>query len=133
VLLGIYRVEPQSSAYPSSFPFGATPDHWHLGEQFSLTDQSIFWFNFFPAQPYLFKKTFAVWALFQMLELKGRGENNQLVVSVDADRLSHMALTISSRSTSTASPACQASSMQRTRRASIRSPAMRTTCDMACC
>jgi hypothetical protein len=87
VLLGIYRVEPQSSAYPSSFPFGATPDHWHLGEQFSLTDQSIFWFNFFPAQPYLFEKTFAVWALFQMIELKGRGENNQLVVSVGTDRL----------------------------------------------
>ena len=48
-LLGTYRVEPQSSAYPASFPFGATPDHLRLGEQFLLTKQSIFWFNFFPA------------------------------------------------------------------------------------
>ena len=39
----------------------------------------VFWFNFFPEQPYLFEKTFAVWALFQMLQLAGRGENNQLV------------------------------------------------------
>jgi hypothetical protein len=30
-------------------------------------------------QPYLFEKTFAVWALFQMLQLNGRGENDQLV------------------------------------------------------
>jgi hypothetical protein len=85
--LGTYRVEPQSSAYPASFPFGATPDHLRLGEQFPLTNQSIFWFNFFPAQPYLFEKTFAVWALFQVLQLKGRGENNQLVVSDDKSRL----------------------------------------------
>jgi len=47
-LLGTYHLEPQSSAYPFSFPFGNTPDHWHLGECFSLTDDSIFWFNFFP-------------------------------------------------------------------------------------
>jgi hypothetical protein len=87
VLLGIYRVEPQSSAYPASFPFGATPDHLRLGEQFAFTDQSIFWFNFFPDQPYLFEKTFAVWALFQVLPLTGRGENNQLVVSDGKDRL----------------------------------------------
>ena len=66
-LLGVYHIEPQSSAYPFSFPFGDTPDHWHLGEHFSLTDDSIFWFNFFPEQPYMFEKTFAVWALFQML------------------------------------------------------------------
>jgi hypothetical protein len=79
-LLGIYHVEPQSSAYPFSFPSGDTPDHWHLGEHFSLTDRSIFWFNFFPEQPYLFEKTFAAWALFQTLPLKERAENNQLVV-----------------------------------------------------
>jgi hypothetical protein len=87
VLLGVYHVEPQSSAYPSSFPFGDTPDHWHLGEHFSLTDESIFWFNFFPQQPYLFEKTFAIWALFQLLQLKGRGENNQLVASEGKERL----------------------------------------------
>ena len=78
-LLGVYHVEPQCSAYPFSFPFGDTPDHWRLGEHFSLTEESVFWFNFFPEQPYLFEKTFAVWALFQMLQLSGRGENNQLV------------------------------------------------------
>jgi hypothetical protein len=86
-LLGVYRVEPQSSAYPFSFPFGDTPDHWRLGEHFSLTEDSVFWFNFFPVQPYLFEKTFAVWALFQMLQLKGRGENNQLVALDNKDRL----------------------------------------------
>jgi len=78
-LLGIYHVEPQSSAYPFSFPSGDTPDHWHLGEHFSLTDESTFWFNFFPEQSYLFEKTFAIWALFQMSQLKERAENNQLV------------------------------------------------------
>lgn len=87
VLLGVYHVEPQSSAYPFSFPSGETPDHWHLGEHFSLTGDSIFWFNFFPEQPYLFEKTFAVWALFQMLQLKERGENNQLVAWEGKERL----------------------------------------------
>jgi hypothetical protein len=87
MLLGVYHVEPQSSAYPFSFPFGDTPDHWRLVERFSLTADSIFWFNFFPEQPYLFEKTFAVWALFQMLQLKGRGENNQLAASDGKDRL----------------------------------------------
>ena len=79
-LLGVFRVEPQSSAYPFSFPFGDTPDHWRPGEHFSLTAQSIFWFNFFPDQPYLFEKTFAAWATFQTQRLTARGENNQLVV-----------------------------------------------------
>ena len=37
-LLGVYHVEPQCSAYPFSFPFGDTPDHWRLGEHFSLTE-----------------------------------------------------------------------------------------------
>src|SRR6202012_961776 len=86
-LLGVYHIEPQSSAYPFSFPFGDTPDHWPLGEHFSLPDNSIFWFNFFPEQPYMFEKTFAVWALFQMLLLTGRGENNQLVTSEGKESL----------------------------------------------
>jgi hypothetical protein len=86
-LVGVYHVEPQSSAYPFSFPFGVTPDHLRLGEQFSLTQDSIFWFNFFPEQPYLFERTFAIWALFQLLELDKRGENNQLVASEGKDRL----------------------------------------------
>jgi hypothetical protein len=86
-LLGVYHIEPQSSAHPFSFPRSDTPDHWNLGEHFPLTDDSVFWFNFFPEQPYLFEKTFAVWALFQMLQLKGRGENNQLVVADGKDSL----------------------------------------------
>jgi hypothetical protein len=87
VLLGVYHVEPQSSAYPFSFPSGATPDHWHLGEYFKETPDSVFWFNFFPAQPYLFEKTFAVWAVFQTSHLKERAENNQLVAAGADDRL----------------------------------------------
>lgn len=85
--LGVYHVEPQSSAYPFSFPSGDAPDHWHLGEHFSLTDESVFWFNFFPQQSHLFEKTFAVWAVFQLLQLKGRGENNQLVAWDGKERL----------------------------------------------
>lgn len=87
VLLGIYHVEPQCSAYPGSFPGGDTPDHWHLGERFSFTRDSVFWFNFFPAQPYLFEKTFTVWSSYQLLRLRQRGENNQLVAVDSADRL----------------------------------------------
>lgn len=86
-LLGLYHVEPQSSAYPYSFPFGDTPDHWHIGEHFSLTKDLVFWFNFFPQQPYLFEKTFAVWALFQTVQLDKRGENNQLVASEGKESL----------------------------------------------
>jgi hypothetical protein len=86
-LLGIYHLEPQSSAYPFSFPSGATPDHWHPGEYFQLTPESIFWFNFFPEQPYLFEKTFAVWTVFQLSQLKARAENNQLVAADGNDRL----------------------------------------------
>lgn len=87
VLLGTYHVEPQCSAYPFAFPSGEAPDHWHLGEHFPLTDQSVFWFNFFPAQPFLFEKTFGIWALFQLLQMKARGEINQLVASDGKDRL----------------------------------------------
>jgi hypothetical protein len=86
-LLGIYHVEPQVSAYPGAFPFDPNSDHWHLGKEFSFTKDSVFWFNFFPAQPYLFEKTFAVWALFQTQQFEGRGENNQLVVADGKDRL----------------------------------------------
>jgi hypothetical protein len=86
-LLGVYHVEPQSSAYPASFPVGPAPSHWNLGETFTLTQASIFWFNFFPAQPYLFEKTFAAWASFQAQKLGARGECNQLVAWEGKDRL----------------------------------------------
>jgi len=87
VSLGVYDMEPQSSAYPYSFPFGDTPDHWNVVERFSFTGESVFWFNFFPEQPRLFEKTFAIWALFQLQQLKGRGENNQLVSTEGKERL----------------------------------------------
>lgn len=87
VLVGIYHVEPQSSAYPFAFPVREAPNHWFLGEKAAYTKESIFWFNFFPAQPYLFEKTFAVWALFNMIEAREGGVCNQLVAWEGKDRL----------------------------------------------
>lgn len=86
-LLGVYHLEPQSSAYPASFPGGPAPSQWPLGETRALTQDSIFWFNFFPAQPYLFEKTFASWASFQTLKLAAGGECNQLVNAKGEGRL----------------------------------------------
>ena len=131
-LLGIYHVEPQCSAYPFSFPFGDTPDHWRLGEHFSLTEDSVFWFNFFPEQPYQFEKTFAVWALFQMLQLTGRGENNQLVAfdgreSLIAQGVSDFVQVNLNRS------ACRDFSTPRTKPANIPSRSIPITLGMACC
>jgi len=87
VALGIYHVEPQCSAYPFGFPARAVPDHWFLGEERPPTNDSVFWFNFFPEQPYLFEKTFAIWALFQTQQLKAGGECNQLVTWEGKERL----------------------------------------------
>ncbi len=79
LLLGIYHIEPQSSAYPFGFPFAPVPNHWDLGEVRSLTSDSLFWFNFFPAQRFLFEKTFVIWALFNLFRSREGGECNQLV------------------------------------------------------
>ncbi len=87
VMLGTFHVEAQSSAYPFAFPSGPVADHWFHGEERTLTKDSIYWFNFFPGQPYLFEKTFVVWALFQTLHLQGRGECNQLVTWDGMERL----------------------------------------------
>ena len=87
VVLGIYHMEPQASAFPFSFPSGTTPSHWNLGESYPLTRESIFWFNFFPEQPFLFEKTFIVWTSFAVTRLRERGENNQLVALDGKDRL----------------------------------------------
>ena len=84
--MGVYHVEPQSSAYPASFPALPAPMHWSPGETRGFTRESIFWFNFFPAQPYLFEKTFCAWASFQMVKSRAGGENNQLVVWEGKDR-----------------------------------------------
>lgn len=88
-VLGVYHVEPQSSSYPFAFPTGAAPNHWHLDAVRGYTKDSIFWFNFFPAQPYLFEKTFAVWVLFNTFQHLEGGECNQLVALESKDRLVH--------------------------------------------
>ena len=77
--LGVYHVEPQSSGYPASFPARPAPMHWSLGEARGFTKESIFWFNFFPEQPYLFEKTFVSWVWFQALKSREGVETNQLV------------------------------------------------------
>lgn len=79
VLLGIYHLEPQVSAYPASFPSGSMPNYWDLAETYAETPNSIFWFNFFPPAPFLFDKFFAIWATFHALRLKQRIECNHLV------------------------------------------------------
>ncbi len=86
-MTGVYHVEPQSSAYPLSFPVKPSPNHWNPGETHDFTKDSIFWFNFFPEQQYLFEKTFAIWLLFNTIRLKAGGECNQLVALDDKDRL----------------------------------------------
>jgi hypothetical protein len=87
VLKGVYHTEPQSSAYPASFPVSPAPYHWSPDETLAFTQDSVFWFNFFPAQPALFEKTFAVWALFQMYPHRERGECNQLCAWEGKQRL----------------------------------------------
>jgi hypothetical protein len=87
VTLGVYHVEPQSSGYPGSFPFGPAMNHLELGTTRGMTKDSIFWFNFFPAQPYLFEKTYKVWMLFYLCQLKESVECNQLVAWEGKDRL----------------------------------------------
>ena len=86
VLLGIYHLEPQCSAYPASFPFSPAPNHLRPGELNGYDQESVFWFNFFPAQPYLFEKTFSVWARFVISAWADGGGCNQLVASDDAER-----------------------------------------------
>ena len=51
------------------------------------TSDSVFWFNFFPAQPHLFLKTFAVWVLFNGFQDLEGCECNQLVASEGPTRL----------------------------------------------
>jgi hypothetical protein len=87
IMLGIYHLEPQGSAFPFGFPANPVPDQWSLGQARTRTPDSIFWFNFFPAQNYLFEKTFVVCAMFCLLQLKERGECNQLCAWDGKDRL----------------------------------------------
>lgn len=56
-----------------------TAERWHA--------ETLDAFNFFPAQPYLFEKTFPIWALFNVFQGREGGECNQLVAVDSADRL----------------------------------------------
>jgi len=88
LVLGVYHVEPQSSAYPFGFPASPVPDHWFHGQTRDYTPESLFWFNFFPDQRFLFEKTFVVWALFNLFKDREGGVCNQLVAADDPGRVS---------------------------------------------
>jgi hypothetical protein len=52
-LLGLYCIDPLMSMFPQAFPVDAAPNMWRPGEQNVLTKDSMFFLNFFPAQPFL--------------------------------------------------------------------------------
>jgi hypothetical protein len=52
-LIGLYRIDPSMSLFPEAFPVGAAPNMWRPGEVNVLTNDSLFFLNFFPQQPYL--------------------------------------------------------------------------------
>jgi hypothetical protein len=52
-MLGLYCVDPLMSMFPQAFPVDAAPNMWRPGEQNVLTKDSMFFLNFFPAQPFL--------------------------------------------------------------------------------
>src|SRR5262249_51713438 len=52
-LLGLYCVDPLMSMFPQAFPVDPAPNMWRPGEQNLLTKDSMFFLNFFPAQPFL--------------------------------------------------------------------------------
>lgn len=52
-LLGLYCIDPLMSMFPQAFPVDAAPNMWLPGEQNVLTKDSMFFLNFFPAQPFL--------------------------------------------------------------------------------
>ena len=87
LVLGVYHLEPQSSSYPFGFPFDPVPDHSIYGRIRDYTPDSLFWFNFFPEQKFLFEKTFVVWALFNLFRSREGGACNQLVAADDPSRL----------------------------------------------
>jgi hypothetical protein len=52
-LLGLYRIDPSISLFPAAFPVDPAPNMWRPGETNMLTKDSMFFLNFFPAQPFL--------------------------------------------------------------------------------
>lgn len=52
-LLGLYRIDPSMSLFPEAFPVGTAPNMWRPGEKNVLTEDSMFFLNFFPEQTFL--------------------------------------------------------------------------------
>jgi hypothetical protein len=52
-MIGLYAIDPIISMFPEAFPVDPAPNFWRLGKTSGLTGDSLFFFNFFPQQPYL--------------------------------------------------------------------------------
>lgn len=52
-MIGLYAIDPVISFFPEAFPVGPAPNFWQPGKINTLTADSLFFFNFFPPQPYL--------------------------------------------------------------------------------
>jgi hypothetical protein len=52
-MIGLYAVDPVISFFPQAFPVDPAPNFWQLGKTNALGKDSVFFFNFFPQQPYL--------------------------------------------------------------------------------
>jgi hypothetical protein len=60
LMLGVYHIEPRRRPTRTASRSATRPTTGHLGKRFPLTEESVFWFNFFPALSYLFEKTFGI-------------------------------------------------------------------------
>jgi hypothetical protein len=52
-MIGLYAIDPSISFFPQAFPLDAAPNFWRPGHNNVLTEDSQFFFNFFPQQKYL--------------------------------------------------------------------------------
>lgn len=50
-MIGLYAIDPVISFFPEAFPVDPAPNFWRPGTANALTDDSLFFFNFFPVQP----------------------------------------------------------------------------------
>jgi hypothetical protein len=50
---GLYAIDPVISFFPQAFPVDPAPNFWRLGRANSCGPDSLFFLNFFPAQPFL--------------------------------------------------------------------------------
>lgn len=49
-MIGLYAIDPVISFFPDAFPVDPAPNFWQPGKVNVLTDDSLFFFNFFPVQ-----------------------------------------------------------------------------------